>query len=127
MRPEKHFYVYIMTNRRRSHVLYTGVTGNLPRRVFEHKNKLVPGFTARYNLTRLVYYELFYFAGAAIQREKQIKGWSRSKKIALITSANPKWDDLAAGWYDRFKPDAAHIQRASPLRARSLEAEARSG
>jgi predicted GIY-YIG superfamily endonuclease len=64
------------------------------------------GFTSRYNLTRLVYYELFYFAGAAIDREKQIKGWSRSKKIALITSFNPKWDDLAAGWGDRFKPDA---------------------
>jgi len=105
MRPAKHFYVYIMTNRPRSHVLYTGVTGKLPRRVFEHKNKLVPGFTARYNLTRLVYYELFYFAGAAIEREKQIKGWSRSKKIALITSLNPKWDDLAAGWGDQFKPD----------------------
>ena len=95
-----------MTNRPRSHVLYTGVTGNLPRRVFEHKNKLVPGFTVRYNLTRLVYYELFYYAGAAIEREKLIKGWSRSKKIAAITNMNPKWDDLAAGWYERFKPEA---------------------
>ena len=108
MRPAKHFYVYIMTNRPRSHVLYTGVTGNLSRRVFEHKNKLVPGFTARYNLTRLVYYELFYFAGAAIGREKQIKGWSRSKKITLITSLNPLWDDLAAGWGDQFKPADVH-------------------
>lgn len=106
MRPVKHFYVYIMTNRPRSHVLYTGVTGDLSRRVFEHKNKLGQGFTSRYNLTRLVYYELFYFAGAAIEREKQIKGWSRSKKIALITSLNPTWDDLAAEWGDRFKPDA---------------------
>jgi putative endonuclease len=105
MRPAKHFYVYIMTNRPRSHVLYTGVTGNLSRRVFEHKNKLVPGFTERYNLTRLVYYEMFYFAGAAIEREKQIKGWSRSKKIALITSINPGWNDLAAEWGDQFKPD----------------------
>jgi putative endonuclease len=106
MRPAKHFYVYIVTNRPRSHVLYTGVTGNLPRRVFEHKNKLVSGFTSRYNLTRLVCYELFYFAGAAIEREKQIKGWSRNKTIALITSVNPKWDDLAAVWGDQFKPDA---------------------
>jgi len=117
MRPAKHFYVYIMTNRPRSHVLYTGVTGNLSRRVFEHKNKLLPGFTARYNLTRLVYYEMFYFAGAAIEREKQIKGWSRSKKIALITSLNSKWDDLAAGWSDQFKPDAgAHPEGVSAAR-----------
>ena len=105
MRPAKHFYVYIMSNRPRSHVLYTGVTGNLPRRVFEHKNKLVPGFTTRYNLTRLVYYELFYYPGAAIEREKQIKSWSRHKKLALITSMNPKWDDLAAEWGDSFKPE----------------------
>jgi len=82
MRAAKHFYVYIMTNRPRSHVLYAGITGNLPRRVLEQKNKLMPGFTSRYNLTRLVYYELFYYAGAAIEREKQIKGWSRAKKIA---------------------------------------------
>ena len=100
-----------MTNRPRSHVLYTGVTGNLPRRVFEHKSKSVAGFTAHYNLTRLVYYELFYFAGAAIEREKQIKGWSRNKKIELITSVNPKWDDLAAGWFDRFKPDAGVLAK----------------
>src|SRR5579863_101977 len=116
MRPAKHFYVYIVTNRPLSHVLYTGVTGNLPRRVFEHKNKLVPDFTARYNLTRLVYYELFYFAGAAIEREKQIKGWSRSKKIALITSFNRAWDDLAAGWGDQFKPGAGHAEGVGTAR-----------
>jgi putative endonuclease len=116
MRPAKQFYVYIMTNRPRSHVLYTGVTGNLPRRVFEHKNKSVPGFTARYNLTRLVYYELFYFAGAAIEREKQIKGWSRNKKIALITSLNPRWDDLASGWGNQFKPDGVRSEGASSTR-----------
>jgi predicted GIY-YIG superfamily endonuclease len=70
MRPPKRFYIYIMTNGPRSHVLYTGITGNLPRRVFEHKNKLVPDFTSRYNITRLVYYESFAYPDAAIAREK---------------------------------------------------------
>lgn len=117
MCPAKHFYVYIMTNRPRSHVLYTGVTGNLPRRIFEHKNKPVSGFTARYNLIRLVYYELFYHPRAAIGREKQIKGWTRSKKIALITEFNPKWEDLVANWYNRFKPDSAvHVEPLSAAR-----------
>jgi putative endonuclease len=86
MRRPKQFYVYIMTNRPRSHVLYTGITGDLSRRVFEHKNKLVPGFTSRYNLTRLAYYESFFYPDAAINREKEIKGWRRSKKIRLIES-----------------------------------------
>ena len=95
MRAPRHFHVYIMTNRPRSHVLYTGVTGNLVRRVFQHKNKLVPGFTSRYNLTRLVYYESFVFPDAAIAREKEIKGWRRSKKICLIESMNPHWRDLS--------------------------------
>src|SRR5690348_5497583 len=81
MRPAKHFYVYIMTNRPRSHVLYTGVTGNLSRRVSEHKNKLLAGFTSRYNLTRLVYYELFYFAGAAIDRENKSKDGREARRL----------------------------------------------
>ena len=104
MRPPKHFYIYIMTNGPRSHVLYTGVTGNLSRRVFEHKHKLVPGFTSRYNLTRLAYYEMFYDAGLAIMREKEIKGWGRGKKLALIESKNPHWYALAAAWEDVYKP-----------------------
>jgi putative endonuclease len=106
MRKPKRFYVYIMTNGPRSHVLYTGVTGNLPRRVFEHKNKLVSGFTSRYNLTRLVYYEPFAYPDTAIAREKEIKGWRRSKKIRLIESLNPHWHDLAASWTDMYKPAA---------------------
>jgi putative endonuclease len=73
MRETKHFYVYIMTNNPRSHVLYTGITGDLQRRVFEHKNRLCPGFTSRYNLTRHVYSEMFSYPGDAIQREKEIK------------------------------------------------------
>ena len=72
MRPPKHFYVYIMTNGPRSHVLYTGVTGNLMRRVFEHKHKSYRGFTSRYNLTRLAYYEVFCYPDTAIDREKEI-------------------------------------------------------
>ena len=104
MRKPKHFYVYIMTNNPRSHVLYTGITGDLPRRVHEHKSKLTPGFTSRYNLTRLVYCEMFAYPGDAIQREKEIKGWVRSKKIKLIESNNPNWHDLAADWENLYKP-----------------------
>src|SRR5208282_3544990 len=103
----KRFHVYIMSNRPRSHVLYTGITGNLRRRVFEHKNKLIPGFTSRYNLTRLVYYECFFYPDAAINREEEIKAWRRGKKIRLIESTNPRWEDLAQGWQDQYKPDAA--------------------
>ena len=87
-------------------MLYTGVTGDLRRRVWQHKNRLTPGFTSRYNLTRLVYYECLYYPDAAIAREKGIKGWRRSKKIALIKSMNPGWDDLAQGWQNIYKPDA---------------------
>jgi len=109
----KRFYVYIMTNRPRSHVLYTGITGNLPHRVFQHKNKLVPGFTSRYNLTRLVFYEQFVYPDAAINREKEIKGWRRSKKIRLVESMNPHWHDLAESWTDVYKPDPKRHQPVS--------------
>jgi putative endonuclease len=106
MRSHKRFYVYIMTNGPRSHTLYTGITGNLLRRVFVHKNKLARGFTSRYNLTRLAYYESFAYPDAAIAREKEIKGWRRSKKINLIESTNPHWYDLAERWQDTYKPQA---------------------
>jgi putative endonuclease len=92
----KQYYVYIMTNR--SGTLYTGVTNDLARRVHEHKNKLIPGFTAKYNITKLVYYETTNDVRTAIAREKQIKGWLRAKKVALIESVNPSWDDLSADW-----------------------------
>ena len=114
MRKPKQFYVYIMTNRPRSHVLYTGVTGDLSRRVFEHKNKLVPGFTSRYNLTRLAYYECFFYPGAAIDREKEIKGWRRSKKIRLIVLMNPQWEDLAERWGEVYKPTVTSDPREIP-------------
>jgi putative endonuclease len=89
----KQYFVYIMTNKYHN-VLYTGVTNNLIRRVYEHKQKLVEGFTKRYGLSKLVYYELAETANAAITREKQIKGGSRKDKIDLIQSMNPKWQDL---------------------------------
>jgi len=85
-----------MTNKSRT--LYTGVTNDLERRVYEHKQKLVPGFTSKYNITRLVYFETTEDIRAAIEREKQIKGWLRSKKVALIESENPEWRDLSVGW-----------------------------
>jgi putative endonuclease len=75
-------------------VLYTGVTNDLVRRVFEHKKKIIQGFTSKYNVDKLVYFELFDFIDLAIKREKQIKGYSRKKKDTLINSLNPTWDDL---------------------------------
>jgi putative endonuclease len=92
----KEYYVYIMTNKSRT--LYAGVTNDLERRVFEHKNKLVQGFTSKYNITRLVWYEMFGDIHQAIESEKRIKGWVRAKKIALIELRNPEWKDLSAGW-----------------------------
>jgi putative endonuclease len=93
------YYVYILTNR--SKTLYTGVTNDLIRRVYEHKQKLIPGFTQKYNIDKLVYYEETVDVTAAIAREKQIKGWLRVKKIALIESMNPQWHDLSADWYEK--------------------------
>ena len=87
-------YVYILTNNN-NRVLYTGVTADLPKRIFEHKQKLVDGFTKKYNVTKLVYYDFAGSITVAISREKQIKGWLRSKKVALINSFNPEWKDLS--------------------------------
>jgi putative endonuclease len=93
----KEYYVYIMTNTSRT--LYRGVTNNLARRVYEHKNKLIPGFTSKYKIKILVYYEVASNAQAALAREKQVKGWLRAKKIALIESINPQWKDLSQKWF----------------------------
>ena len=90
----RQYYVYIMTDKRNG-TLYTGVTNNLTRRVYEHKHKLVEGFTSKYGLSRLVYYEVFDDIRLAIAREKQIKGWLRVRKSALIEAKNPEWNDLA--------------------------------
>lgn len=87
------YYTYIATNDRNT-VLYTGVTNNLERRIFEHKEKLVPGFTSNYNISKLVWCETFSNVEEAIACEKKIKGWTREKKINLIESVNPKFKDL---------------------------------
>lgn len=92
----KTYSVYIMASKSRN--LYTGVTSNLQRRTWQHREKLQSGFSAKYNTNRLVYYENFGGVLAAIRREKEIKGWLRSKKIALIESANRDWKDLSENW-----------------------------
>ncbi len=94
MQYEKQYYVYILTNKM-NNVLYVGVTGHLERRIYEHKNKLIDGFTKKYNLTKLVLLEDTNDIRDAIEREKQIKGWLRQKKITLIEKTNPEWKDLA--------------------------------
>ena len=108
------YYVYILTNK--SGTLYTGVTNDLERRVRQHKDRAVPGFTARYRIDRLVYYERFNDVHQAIEWEKRIKGWVRAKKIALIESLNPKWDDLSAGWYEETDETTVTVIRDPSLR-----------
>ncbi|CAN5617928.1 GIY-YIG nuclease family protein [soil metagenome] len=92
------FYVYILASK--SGVLYTGMTNDLKRRVWQHKQKLVPGFTAKYNVTLLAFYESFPAAVQAIEAEKRIKAWTRAKRVTLIESMNPTWRDLADDWTD---------------------------
>ena len=89
------YFIYIMTNH--SKTLYVGITNDLQRRVYEHRGKLVDGFTKKYNISQLVYYETTDDVRSAIAREKQIKAWRRSKKVALIESVNPHWMDLSEG------------------------------
>jgi len=98
------YWVYILASR--SRVLYTGVTNDLGRRVKEHKQHLIPGFTQKYRVTRLVYFEQFGDIRDAIAREKQIKGWVRARKLELIEARNAAWADLAQNWFE---------QRRSPL------------
>jgi putative endonuclease len=91
------YFVYILTNRSRT--LYTGVTRDLERRMYEHRMKLLTGFTSRYNVNRLVYFETTSDVRSAIGREKEIKSWRRDKKIALIQASNPTWKDLSRSWH----------------------------
>jgi len=93
----RQYCVYILTNK--SGTLYVGVTNDLERRMSEHKGALVAGFTKKYKVNRLMYYETFNDVDAAIYREKQIKGWRREKKIALIEAENPTWKDLSEDWF----------------------------
>ncbi len=107
------FYVYIMASK--SRVLYIGITNNLRRRVWEHKNDLCSGFTRDYKIHRLVYFERFQYVRNAIHREKQLKGWLRKRKVGLIETINPTWEDLAAEW---FKPtEEKQVLRAQNTRA----------
>ena len=103
---KKHIYfVYMIASL--SRVLYIGMSNNLHRRVWEHKNDLIEGFTRQYRCHRLVYYESFDDVNKAIDREKQLKRWSRAKKEGLIAQRNPTWEDLAAEWYlpHQFEPE----------------------
>lgn len=98
-RPNVHqYFLYMMTNTWKN-VLYTGVTNSLERRVWQHKNETVDGFTKKYNCHHLVYYEIYDHIDQAIAREKQVKNWPRRKKDALVNATNPEWTDLAADWY----------------------------
>ena len=94
----RRYYVYIVASK--SRVLYIGITNDIWRRVWEHKNDINPGFTSKYRIHRLVYFESFKYVGNAIAREKRIKSWLREKKVALIRSANPTWQDLSQEWFD---------------------------
>jgi putative endonuclease len=109
MRDERRYFVFIMTNP--SKTLYTGITNSIRRRVREHKLKLTPRLATKYNITRLVYFETFEDVRNAIEREKRIKAWTRAKRVALIDSANPTWDDLSREWDQpqtfRFVPRTA--------------------
>src|SRR5271157_1323886 len=96
MAREYRFFVYIMASKSRR--IYTGVTNNIERRVKQHKSGEIEGFTKRYKINRLVHYETFQYVRSAIRREKEIKGWDRAKRVALIEHENPTWDDLAADW-----------------------------
>jgi putative endonuclease len=92
----KQFFVYIAANRHRT--LYIGVTNDLRRRMHEHAHRLVPGFTSKYGIDRLVYFESTPDVRSAIAREKHLKGWLRARKVALIEEMNPEWQDLSKGW-----------------------------
>ena len=107
---EKISYVHMMGSASRR-ALYTGVTADLNKRVFEHKNNLIDGFTSKYKCHRLVYFETFNNVVDAIAREKEIKGWRREKKTKLVESLNPEWKDLAADWYpETLLKDGAPVQ-----------------
>ena len=97
----RNYYIYIMTNR--THRLYVGVTNDLYRRVNEHRLGITGGFTSKYKMNRLVYFEHFKYIGDAIAREKEIKGWIRRKKIALIEAENPKWSDLCLELFSEYE------------------------
>ncbi|GJL84522.1 MAG: nuclease [Micavibrio sp.] len=97
------YYVYILSNKY-NNVVYIGISNNIERRLSEHKSHDIPGFSKKYNLDKLVYYECFSSPAEAIGREKQLKGWVRRKKDALIEKENPDWRDLSVDWYSNNNP-----------------------
>jgi len=105
----KIYYTYILASQRR--VLYIGVTSNIEQRVFQHKVHAFGGFTAKYNVTNLVYFERYESVMTAIRREKEMKAWRREEKIRLMEAANPKWRDLSYGWYQRhrYQPESRAV------------------
>jgi putative endonuclease len=105
MQQERQYYVYILGSY--SGTLYIGVTGNLRRRIWQHKQHMIEGFTAEYDVTRLLYFEVYNEVTNAIGREKQLKEWVRRKKIALIEKNNPRWEDLGREWY---KPEVQQLR-----------------
>jgi putative endonuclease len=108
------YFTYIVASR--SHTLYIGITGDLRMRVYQHKQNLNPeGFAARFNCNRLVWFERFTGPASAIKREKQLKGWTRAKKIALIESINPTWNDLSDGCYPKEIPAGQPSRTAATL------------
>src|SRR5271157_961979 len=116
MRQEGHYFVYILGTF--TGTLYVGVTSNLPRRVWQHKQHAIDGFTAEYDVTRLLSFAVYGHVVNAIAREKQLKGWLRAKKIALIEKKNPRWEDLSREWN---KPDT------QPLTVKIMRPEDRRG
>jgi putative endonuclease len=106
-------FVYLLASKTR--VIYVGVTNDLTRRIWEHRTGAFPGFTRRYGVDRLVYYEATHDPAGAIRREKQIKGWARVKKVAMIDSMNPEWNDLAEHWFvDVSSDDPSHPLGVTP-------------
>ena len=120
----KQYYIYILTNR--SGTLYVGVTNDLKRRVYRHKHGLIKGFTSKYGINRLVYYESTTDVRSAITREKEIKGWRRSKKIALIESFNRNWKDLAAGWFRITAMHPSDVDKSQDTRGKRRDSSLRS-
>lgn len=105
------YYVYILASRSRN--LYTGVTNDIARRLIEHREGIVPGFSSRYRISRLVHFEIFRDIRAAIAREKEIKGWRREKKVWLIERGNPTWQDLAIGLIGDGEKQIPHLRSAN--------------
>jgi putative endonuclease len=114
----KSYFVYIMSNKSRR--LYTGITSTLGQRVYQHKNKVLPGFTARYKFDMLVYFEEYSYVMDAIAREKEIKSWRREKKMRLILAENPDWADLSAEWEEDPSWRAISSEEMRPMACLTL-------